>query len=97
MIRISNIVNHNGNASANQFVVITSNGSYYQSYDEVIAVKNKDGVFITQKWDSSKTTAKHLYIFLTKHVFGYEIDKQTVLNHLQQGYIKYASGTIEIE
>lgn len=97
-IRISNIINNNGNASPNQFVVHTDNGTYFQSFDTVIAVKRRDGVFLDRTaLLQSNVTIKHLYIFLTKHVFFYEVDRKLIQNHLAKGYIKYADNGIEID
>lgn len=97
-IRISNIINNNGNTSPNQFVVRTTNGVYFQSFDTVIAVKNKDGVFLDRTaLLQSNVTIKHLYIFLTKYIFFYEVDRKLITNHLAKGIIKYADKGIEID
>ena len=66
MVSISQLINDKGNPSINQFVIVGEQGVYFQSYDSVIAQKNySDGkIYLSPSWDFSKTTLKHLYIFL---------------------------------
>lgn len=67
---VRNLMNDNGNYGANQFVIETTNATYFQSYDSVVAkVDNKGNLFLSQNWDYSNTTRKHLYIFLRNHGF----------------------------
>lgn len=67
---VKNLINDRGNSAANQFVINTTNGTYFQSYDSVVAkVDNKGNLFLSQYWDYSNTTRKHLYIFLRNHGF----------------------------
>lgn len=56
---------------ANQFVIKTVDGRYFQSYDSVIAFIPMDGMFTGQKitldadkWDYSVTTGKYRNMFL---------------------------------
>ncbi len=50
----------------NQFTIENEKGIYFQSYDSIIALKDKEGnIFLDkQYWDYSKTTVKHLCLFL---------------------------------
>lgn len=50
----------------NQFIITTNEGTYFQSYDSVIAYKDrKTGIIkVTPYWDYSNTTRKHFYLFL---------------------------------
>lgn len=58
------------NAVANQFVIETKKGAFFQSYKSVIAkVDNNGKVTLSQWWDYSHTTMKYLYQFLKE--FGY--------------------------
>ena len=67
---ISNLINDNGNAAANQFIIKTSKATYFQSYLSVVAKIDKKGnLILSENWDYSKNTCKHLYIFL--HMYGY--------------------------
>ena len=65
-IKVLNMISSKGNKIPNQFVIITPEGSYFQSYNSVIAFINNDGqVFLDRnKWDYSTTTGKYRNIFL---------------------------------
>ena len=70
----------------NQFVIFGDNGEIeFQSYDSLIARIDKKGILeLSNRWDYSKTTLKHFYIFLdeyfsflgdfTQKLFGYEFN-----------------------
>ena len=67
---VSNLINDNGNASANQFIIRTPKAIYFQSYQSVVAKIDKNGnLILSENWDYSKNTCKHLYNFL--HMYGY--------------------------
>lgn len=53
----------------NQFVILGNNGEIeFQSYNSRIAKINKNGTLeLSSRWDYSRTTLKHLYIFLDKY------------------------------
>ena len=65
-IKVLNMTSPQGNKIANQFVIATPEGSYFQSYNSVIAFINNEGrVFLDKnKWDYSTTTGKYRNIFL---------------------------------
>ena len=65
-IRVESFIGRNGRAIPNQYKIHTSEGTYFQSYDTIIAFKRKDGeVFLDENyWDYSRTTVKYLGIFL---------------------------------
>lgn len=50
----------------NQFLMEGSEKAIFQSYNSIIAVYDKENDILTlgKDWDYSKTTTKHLYIFL---------------------------------
>ena len=58
--------NRSGRPVANQFIIYTSKGRYFQSYDSVIAFKdNKGNVTLDlDDWDYSRTTGKYRNEFL---------------------------------
>jgi len=72
---VSNMINDNGNAAANQFIINEGNKIVFQSYNTRIACIQKDKVYIVpnavekrgETLESSVTTRKHLYIFLRRH------------------------------
>jgi len=67
--RVENMVSHNGNTVANQFLIYTEKGVYFQSYDSVIAFKPYTGKtqLDSEYWDYSSTTSKYRNIFLNEN------------------------------
>ena len=72
---VSNMINDNGNAAANQFIINEGNKVVFQSYNTRIACKQNGRIYIVpnavekrgETLESSVTTRKHLYIFLRNH------------------------------
>ena len=54
-----------GKAVANQFKIFTSQGVYFQSYNTIIAYKDKTGqIYLdSENWNYSKTTSKYRNMF----------------------------------
>lgn len=66
-ISVRNMTSNSGNDVPNQFVITTSKGRFFQSYQSIIAVKLiPDGrVVLDEKtWDYSVTTGKYRNQFL---------------------------------
>ena len=66
-MKVYNITNNNGNKVANQFIINDKNKETFQSYNSVIAVRNKKTDKITLDsyfWDYSVTTGKYRNQFL---------------------------------
>ena len=66
-MKVYNITNNNGNKVANQFIIDDKNKETFQSYDSIIAVRNKKTDKITLDscfWDYSVTTGKYRNQFL---------------------------------
>lgn len=82
----------------NQFICYNGEETIFQSYNSVVAIQ-KDGVLtLGRDWDYSKTTLKHLYIFLENYVYcrpyeekvKYSSNKrQTIQKLIDEGVIKY--------
>ena len=54
-----------GNPVANQFIIYTAEGSYFQSYDSVIVTNNSGKITLDNNtWDYSPTTGKYRNEFL---------------------------------
>ena len=54
-----------GNPVANQFIICTAEGSYFQSYDSVIVANNSGKITLDNNtWDYSSTTGKYRNEFL---------------------------------
>ena len=72
---VSNMINDNGNAAANQFIINEGDKIVFQSYKTRIACIQKGNIYIVpnavekrgETLESSVTTRKHLYIFLRNH------------------------------
>ena len=58
--------NRSGRPVANQFIIYTSKGRYFQSYNSVIAFKDNEGnvTLDDYTWDYSRTTGKYRNEFL---------------------------------
>lgn len=81
---VTQLINSNGNPASNQFVINTEQGSYFQSYETLIAFKSHcgGGVVVTDSWNFSNTTLKHLKIFL-----GTDKSKKELQKQIDQGSI----------
>lgn len=63
--KVSNMTTPNGNTAANQFIIETHNGIYFQSYSSIIARKSNGKITLDPTyWDYSRTTVKYRNIFL---------------------------------
>ena len=62
--------NRSGRPVANQFIIYTSKGRYFQSYDSVIAFKDNEGnvTLDDYTWDYSRTTGKYRNEFLKEGI-----------------------------
>ena len=89
-IRISQLINDRNNGATNQFVVETDKGKYFQSYNTIIAFvpNNSDDIVLSNDWDYSKTTSKHLYIFLRDYTNFYVDSKQDILRGIKEKKLK---------
>ena len=77
------------NAVANQFVIETKKGSFFQSYSSLVAkVDNKGVVTLSQWWDYSNTTRKYLYQFLKEHGY-YNLNSKAVRKLIKDKEFKY--------
>lgn len=66
MTRVENMISSKGNTVANQFLIYTEKGVYFQSYDSIIAFKPYTGKVQLDKefWDYSSTTGTYRNMFL---------------------------------
>jgi len=65
---VHNMTSSNGNTVPNQFIVKTERGTFFKSYDTIIAWEKPDGKIVldARKWDYSKTTGKYRNQFLSE-------------------------------
>lgn len=63
----------------NQFVIedMKEDKTYFQSYNSLIAIRDKKNATLTlgKDWDYSKTTMKHLYLFLEEYCYFLFVNK----------------------
>ena len=69
-MKVANMKSNKGNKIANQFVIDTDEGIYFQSYRSIIAFCNNEGkVTLDEKfWDYSTTTGKYRNQFLNEGI-----------------------------
>ena len=78
-----------GRAVANQFVITTNKGVFFQSYHSIVAKRDKKGqVWVSSYWDYSQTTTKYLYQFLKEYGW-YGLNASKVRKHIKDGTFKY--------
>ena len=60
---------HNINNRPNQFLIVTTEGHYFQSYKSLIAMRTNEGkIYLdVNRWDYSTTTGKYRNIFLNEN------------------------------
>lgn len=78
----------------NQFIMEDDKKTIFQSYDSIIAVfdKEKRDLILGCDWDYSRTTLKHLYIFL-RDVIYYNMtpeQRQNIMDALQSANTRKA-------
>lgn len=87
---VKQLINNRGNAAANQFIIETKDATYFQSYNSIIAKIDKDNkLTVSSKWDYSKTTMKHLYIFLTNYGYYDFAGAKNMRKAIEEGEVKY--------
>ena len=94
-MKIRNLINANGNAVKNQFVVEDGNTVSFHSYDSMICWIDHSGglgfdkvVVFGKDWNFSKTTRKHLYTFLNQHGLGILASKKAIEEAISRGYAR---------
>ena len=89
-IRVHNLNSpRTGNPVANQYEIITEDDYIFQSYNSIIAKRNKETNKITLDnyyWDYSVTTLKYLKEFLNTNM-----SKKEIQDAIEKGQIKTAN------
>lgn len=67
-IGLENMVSDRGNSVPNQFIITTSEGEFFKSYNSIIAfIPNKGKIQLDKKyWNYSSTTGKYRNQFLSE-------------------------------
>lgn len=85
MKNLKNIMKVEQLENKNQFLMENDKMAIFQSYDSIIAVYDKENDILTlgRDWDYSRTTTKHLYIYLN-NMFRYSWSdlKENILSAL---------------
>ena len=64
-MNVKNMKNDKGNSVANQFIIYSDDGIYFQSYNSIICKRTENKVFLDNYyWDYSRTTATYRRAFL---------------------------------
>lgn len=81
--KVENMTSNNGNKIANQFILKTDKGVFFQSYDSIIAFIPNNGQIELDKyyWDYSRTTGKYRNMFLGE-------DKKRTEQKIKEGKYK---------
>ena len=67
--RVENMTSSRGNDVPNQFKIYTNEGTYFQSYNSIIAKKYQGKVYLdSYYWDYSVTTGKYRNQFLDETI-----------------------------
>lgn len=84
---VHQLINDNGNPAANQFVIRTKKATYFQSYRSVVCKLDGINIILSNNWDYSKTTAKHLYMFLRQNGYYNLSSAKEVRNAIKEGWV----------
>lgn len=85
VLNVSAIINSNGRAVANQFVITTEEGTYFKSYGTLIAGFVNGGLVMDEDyWDYSRTTSRHRNNFTG-------LDTKETKSKIKDGSIKLVS------
>lgn len=84
---VQNLINDNNNAAANQFVIRTKKATYFQSYDSVVCKIQNGKVIVSDYWDYSNTTRKHLYIFLRDYGYSRYCSAKDMREAIKNGWV----------
>jgi len=88
-VKVSNMTSSNGNKIANQFIIETESGLYFQSYNSIIAYKpfthGLKTILDKDYWEYSTTTGKYRNLFLNE-------DRKETERKIKSG--QYVLGTL---
>lgn len=91
---VANLINENGRAVANQFVLVNNGTIGFQSYNSLVCeIRGKgmgyDNVIVMGRdWDYSRTTMKHLCKFLKDNGFSYLASAKDIREALDRGHAR---------
>lgn len=92
---VANLINDNGRAVANQFVIIENGVVKFQSYNSLVCELRGAGmgfdevVVLGKNWDYSRTTMKHLCKFLRDNNLGILASSKDIREAIDRGHARY--------
>lgn len=94
-MKVKQLKNDKFNYAANQFVITTNNGVFFQSYETPCAKYANGRVYLNKNYfgeeftGGSKTTNKHLYIWLHEYANYYrsECNTKDIRKAIKDGHI----------
>lgn len=84
---VHQLINNRGNCAANQFVITANGATYFQSYTSVVAKIQNGNVYVSTNWDYSRTTSKHLYIFLAQQGYSHLCSAKDMRKAIKDGEV----------
>lgn len=87
-MKVQSIINRNGNAVANQFVITDGAKTIFQSYNSICCVVDRNNMTVTFgiDWDYSNTTMRHLHTFLDNYACVYGLnDSKSIRKAIKDG------------
>lgn len=84
---VQQLINDNGNPAANQFIIKTKKATYFQSYDSIVCKLDGINIVLSTDWEYSKTTMKHLYMFLRQNGYYNLSSAKEVRNAIKEGWV----------
>ena len=92
-MKVHNLVNSEGRAIANQFVIDGNNERVFQSYDSVVCKVTPDTITFGRDWDYSNTTRRNLYMFLKYYAGLREVKGKGIEKAIQTGSFEHIGVT----
>lgn len=92
---VTNLINNNGRAVANQFVITDNGVIRFQSYNSIVCEIRGAGmgfdnvVCFGADWDYSRTTMKHLCKFLRDNGLNVLASSKDIREAIDRGYARY--------
>lgn len=95
MMKVKQMINNNGYAVMNHFIITDGNKKILQSYDSIVAVVDRDAegsniLTLGRDWDYSRTTMKYIHQFLYQ-TLGWDISAQGLRIAIKNKDINYDS------
>lgn len=92
---VANLINDNGRAVANQFVVVENGTIAFQSYASRVCELRGKGmgyeqvVVLGRDWNYSRTTMKHLCKFLRDNNLGHMASAKDIREAIDRGHARH--------